>query len=109
MQVFAPTLWDQYDPPGPYPTNTLIPLTRTVYKCMQDFYNESNGALPTLPALGGEGWRGAPEVVVLSWNYAALLNLHSSMGMEVRIYLEHHTPFTGTYATATVYGLSEDE
>lgn len=53
VQVFAPALWDGYDPPGPYPTNTLIPLVKETYKRIQDFFSESTGPFPTIEAHGG--------------------------------------------------------
>lgn len=105
VQDFAPQLT-----PSPYPEDTLIPLGQTKYKSMRDFHNEVNGALPTIPALGGNGWRGVTEeIVVFRWEYAATLQLENSKGMEIRVYLEHDVPFTGTYATATIYALQEDE
>lgn len=67
-------------------------------------------AQPTYPALGGSGWRGVNQpVVVFQWDYAALLPLQHAAGMEIRIFLEHDRPLGGSYVTATVYGLSEDE
>lgn len=108
--VFAPHLLTTADPPGPFPPGTKIPIATTTYKTTQDYYNEANGAQPTYPALGGSGWRGVgKDVVVLQWDYAAVLPVSSAAGMEVHIFLEHNRPFGGTYATATVYGLSEDE
>ena len=105
VDVFAPQLVD-----NPYPSGTKIPISSTIYKSMRDFYNEANGAQPTYPALGGSNWRGlTDDVIVLQWDYAAVLPLSSAAGMEVHIYLQHHEPFGGSYATATLYGLSEDE
>lgn len=110
VDVFAPQLLTTATPPGPFPPGTKIPISQTIYKTMQDYYNEANGAQPTYPALGGSGWRGVNQgVVVLQWDYAAVLPISSAAGMEVHIYLPHNRPFGGTYATATVYGLSEDE
>ena len=108
--VFAPHLVNTFDPPGPLAPGTKIPISTTTYKTMRDYYNEANGAMPTYPALGGSGWRGIDQdVVVLQWDYAAMLPVSSAAGMEVRILLKHDQPFGGTYATATLYGLSEDE
>lgn len=105
VDVFAPQLM-----PG-IPSGTKIPLgDPIVYKTMADYYNDGNGAYPTLPALGGGGWRGMQQqVVVMPWDYASVTELKSSLGMEIRIKLEHDTPFTGSFATATFYGLSESE
>jgi hypothetical protein len=107
VDVFAPQLSSANG--GPIPTGTKIPVNTTTYKTMYDFQAESNGAMPTMPTLGGSGWRGIQHsFVVFSWNYAALLALYSNYGMEVRIYLEHDDAFTGEFATATVYALTED-
>jgi hypothetical protein len=104
VDVFAPQLM-----PG-IPSGTKIPLKKTVYKTLQQFIDESNGAYPSIPAIGGSGWRGVQSpVTVFPWNYAAALPLSAAAGMEVRIYCEHDLPFVGSYATATFYCLSEDE
>jgi len=109
VDVFAPQLLDTADPPGPYPSGTLIPIRKTVYKSLPQFIDESNGAYPTIPSIGSN-WRGASQpVTVFPWNYAAALPLSSAAGMEVRIYLEHGTAFGGSYVTAAFYCLSEDE
>lgn len=80
-----------------------------VYKTLMDYINEANGAYPEIAAMG-TGWRGIPQnVVTFPWNYQAVTELKSSIGMEIRIKLEHEAPFTGTAATATFYCLSEDE
>jgi hypothetical protein len=107
--VFAPQLAQSNG--GQYPDTTLIPLGEaTVYKTMADYINEANGAYPEIPAIGGAGWRGCDQgVVTFPWNYIAMTDLISSYGMEIRIYLEHEVPFTGTIATATFYCFSESE
>lgn len=110
VDYFAPALLTTADPPGPYPPGTKIPISTTRYKTMMDFYNEANGAQPAYPALGGNNWRGVgTPVVVFQWDYAALMPLAHAAGMEVRICLEHEEQLGGTYATATIYALSEDE
>jgi hypothetical protein len=81
-----------------------------VYKTLMDYINEANGAYPEISSMGGNGWRGLPQnVVTFPWNYQAVTELKSSLAMEIRIKLEHDTPFTGTSATATFYCLSENE
>ena len=104
VDVFAPELM-----PG-VPSGTKIPLSTTRYKTMQDFQAESNGALATIPVIGGAGWRGIPQpIIVFPWDYAAMLNLSAAAGMEIRIKLQHDAPFGGGFATATLYCLSEAE
>lgn len=108
IDVFAPYLLISNG--GPYPSGTKIPLKTTKYKTMIDFVNEANGALPAIPKLGGESWRGLPDRIhVFPWRYQAMTALNSSIGMEVHIKLEHDIPFGGSVATATFYCLSEDE
>jgi hypothetical protein len=80
------------------------------YKTLMDYINEANGAYPEIAAMGGSSWRNLPQAVVtFPWNYQAVTELKSSLGMEIRIKLEHELPFTGTTATATFYCLSENE
>jgi hypothetical protein len=99
VDVFAPQLLN-----NPYPPGTKIPIKTFKYKTISDYQNAAFKAYPTYPAIGGNTWRGqTQEVVVFDWDYQRGLSLHSAYGMEVVIYLEHHTPFAGTYATATVY------
>lgn len=89
---------------------TKIPLGTTRYKTMYDFQAEANGGMPVIPAIGGPSWRGIQNpIIVFPWNYAALMNLYSSSGMEIRIKLQHDVPFDGEFGTATLYCLSEDE
>jgi hypothetical protein len=104
VDVFAPGLM-----PG-VPSGTLIPIANTRYKTMLDFQAESNGAMPTIQPIGGAGWRGIHQpIVVFPWDYAALLALSSAAGMEIRIKLQHDVPFGGEFGTATLYCLNEDE
>ena len=81
-----------------------------VYKTLIDYINEANGAYPEIAAMGGSGWRNMTQgVVTFPWNYQALTELKASLGMEIRIKLEHDTPFGGSAATATFYCFTETE
>jgi len=106
VDVFAP----QYTP-TPYPSGTLIPIgSPTIYKTMMNYIDEANGAMPEIPPMGGAGWRGTSQAVqIFPWRYQAMTELVSSYGMEIRIQLQHETPFGGDVATATFYCLSEPE
>lgn len=105
VDVFAP----QYTP-VPYPSGTLIPIKEKIYKTMADFQNDSLRAYPKYPSLGGPSWRGMnTPIYVFDWDYLRGNNLHSSYGMEIRVFLEHDVPFGGSFATATFYCVSEDE
>lgn len=106
VDVFAPQLVQN----NVLPSGTMIPLgDPVVYKTMLDFINDANGAYPVIPAMGGNTWRGMSKAIsIFGWDYAAMTQLVSTYGMEIRIKLEHDTPLTGTVATATFYCLSED-
>lgn len=114
VEVFAPHLWDGYDPPGPYPAGTKIPLQANKYPRMHNYIDESQQAYPNVPALGGNSWRGMQQQMqIFRWPYThdfgQYVELASSKGMELRIFLEADTPFGGERAVATLYARSEDE
>lgn len=106
VEIWAPQLVD-----NPYPAGTMLPLGEPdVMKTMMDYINDANGAFPSLPPLGGNGWRGTQiPVHVFQWDYQAVTDLSSAKGVQIKLYLEHDIPFGGTVATATMYCLSEDE
>ena len=110
--VFAPHMLTTADPPGPIPPGTLIEIKRTIYKSLHNFIDESNGANPEIrsfPVAGVQSWRGTDQpITVFPWSYQAALELRSDYGMEIRIDCEHDDPFGGSYATCTMYCLSED-
>jgi hypothetical protein len=103
--VFAP----QYVP-SPFPSGTLIPLgSPVIYKTIRDFQTEAVKAYPAYPAMGGSGWRGmTQDVIIMDWDYVSSTQLRSDCGMEVRLKLVHDAPFGGTYATCSFYCTSED-
>lgn len=89
---------------GPYQ------VRQKVYKTMRDLYSEAQGTYPQLPAAGGTGWRGLNVgIVTLPFIYMAVTDLADSDSLRIDVDLEHDTPFSGTYATATFYCLSQDE
>lgn len=103
VDVFAPHLM-----PG-VPSGTKIALGEFVYKSMQDYLNDSMRLYPTMQALGGSTWRGLQDpITIFRWDYVRALKLHASAGMELRLWLEHETPFEGASATATFYCGSEN-
>jgi len=100
-EVFAPNLGL---PPG-----TKIPLGNpTTYKTITDFQNAAQKAYPAYPAMGVQGnWRSTPFAIQpFNWPFVGLQQLIAAYGMEIRIWLQHDTPFKGWYATATFYCLS---
>jgi hypothetical protein len=106
VDVFAPQLM-----PG-IPSGTKIPLgDPLIYKTIGDLINDSNHAYPAYPAFGGAGWRATKKATyIFAWEYTVgTTMLYASMGMEIRVSLQHETPHGGAYATATFYSTSEDE
>ena len=106
VDYFAPQLVAS----GQVPSGTKIPIgNHTSYKTMSDFQNDAARAYPVYPALGGSGWRGLNvPLVILDWDYTASTVITSAVGMEIRIKLEHDTPFSGISATATFYCISQN-
>jgi hypothetical protein len=106
VEIWAPQLVD-----NPYPIGTRLPLGNPdVLKTMSDYINDANGAFPSIPILSGSNWRGTKSPThIFQWDYQTLTDVRSSKGVEVRLKLEHDTPFGGSLAVATFYCLSEDE
>lgn len=108
VQYFAPELWDQYSPPGPYPTDTPIPIKTVKYKTADQIIDEALGSYPVIPVIGGD--RGYTKTrVVFPFRYGTVRTLFSSLGMELRIRLEGDEPFGGERATVTFYCCSKDD
>jgi hypothetical protein len=106
VDAFAPQLVQA----GMVPSGTKIPLgDPVVYKTIGDFQNDAWKSYPVYPPIGGPSWRGMTEpMIILDWDYQGATVLSSAGGMEIRIKLQHDKPFTGTFATATFYCISED-
>lgn len=105
---FAPQLT-----PVPYPSGTLIPLTDPdYYQTMYDYINEANKSFPVISRMGGpiSSWRAMKDDIhIYRWDYKAATDLEASKGMEIRIWLENNKEFSGSFAVATFYGLSQNE
>lgn len=90
--------------------NKMMVASPDYYKTIYDFINDANKAYPAVPALGGMGWRGATkQTYVFAWDFQTTTELVSSYGMELRVRLEHDTPYGGTFATGTFYFIREEE
>ena len=86
------------------------PVKFTRYKTIQDLYNEAQGVYPSLPALGGSGWRGITQTVyTLPFVYMAVSKLSDAGLLSLRLSLEHDVECGGTYATGTLYCLVDTE
>ena len=86
-----------------------IMLQRFTYKTFSDFQSDAMKAYPIYPALGTPGsWRSqAQPIAVFNWDYVATAAIESSKGMEMHLYLQHDTPYTGWMGTCTIYSVSE--
>ena len=95
VEAFAPQLCTANG--GPYPPGTKIPLGNPLkYKSFTDFQAEATKAYTQYPAMGGENWRAAPhKITIMNWDYLSSTLLKASQGMEIRVFLEHDTPFQG--------------
>ena len=84
----------------------------TIYQTMMDYVNEASLAYPSVPVMGGAGWRGLnSKIHIFRWPYSerGTIDLRDSQAAEIRISLENHTEFGGDVAVATFYGISQDE
>jgi len=109
VQVFAPQLWDQFNPPGPYPTNTRIPLKTIKYKKLGQVLDEAKGSYPVIPALGGSTRGFSEDIYGFPFRYGTIRRLYSSLGMQMHVRLENNLAFGGSHSTVTFYCLSQDE
>ena len=93
------------------PEGTKIPLGQPfVFKTMGDYFNDTIKAYPSYPPLGGSNWRGMRDTMyIMDWDYLKSRVLKSSLGLEVRIFLEYDEEFEGTFGTATFYCGVEEE
>ena len=109
VQVFAPQLWDGYDPPGPYPTDTRIPLVTQTYKRFNQFVDEALGSYPVVPGIGGTARGNTKATYGFPFRYGTVRRLVSSWGMRLICRLVHDLPYEGERATATFYCTSNPE
>lgn len=98
-----------YDPTGTVaPPDKILAEALTTYKVARDFVDEANGTYPQIPAFGGTTRGLSTSHLVFPFNYLAVKELRSDYGVEIRIWLENHTPFGGGFATAAFYCTSYD-
>jgi hypothetical protein len=98
-----------YDPNNP---PNKIMYKRETYKRLIDFFQESTGPFPVIPAFGGSpgNTRGiGSDVITIPFNYQAYRDLKSSQGTELRVTIDGNAEMGGEFANATFYCLTEDE
>jgi len=82
-----------------------IMYKRLKYKNIKDIINSANLGQGVIPAIGGL----TKDVVIFPFNYVTLQSLKASDGAELRVSIDNETAFTGEWATATFYVMSEAE
>ena len=106
---FAPQLIQSNG--GPLPDDSKVPLETTKYKTVDQIIDEAIMAVPVIPPLstgsGGRGYQKSRNV--FQFHYGAVRNLYSSLGLQVRIFVEDDVSFDGERATATFYCTSHDD
>ena len=94
---FQPWAYNPADMPNKVPV-----AEATIYKTWRDFVEEAEAAFPVVPALGGgDPARSVAEHISFPYHYLTGKSLYYSMGLEIRVWLENDTPFTGTFGTVT--------
>ncbi len=104
VQVFAPTAWDGYDPPGPLATNTLVELRQERYLTVDQIIDSARGSYPTIPVMAGPGGT-ATTRNGFPFRYGTVSAIQSQYGMELHIEIEGHVAFGGERGTVTFYGV----
>lgn len=80
-----------------------------VYSTVGQFLDYTYGSLPVIPAFGGSPRGTTQDTILLRWDYAASLELLSSINMRMKVWTAHGRGFSGERATVTVYGVETDE
>lgn len=101
VQVFAPDSWEGNG--GPLPTNEKIVLAEYQYKSLAEFVDETEGAYPLVPNIGGTIRGLKSPMYGMPFAYKTTRELNFDYGMEIRIGLKHNHAFGGSRATATFY------
>ena len=109
VEVFAPELWDGYDPPGPYPAGTRIPLVTQIYARIDQFIDEAVGTQVVIPPVGGAVRGNTKARYCFTFRYGTIRRLSSAIGMRLVCRLVSDEPLLGERATATLYCTSRDE
>lgn len=87
-----------------------VPGTRQYFKNIDDVINYTQGAFPSFPLMSGLNGRGITAGrLQFRFSYGqttSVMELDSAIGIELRIWLQHHTAFTGERACVTFEGIS---
>ena len=94
---------------GAPPAKFEYPNSRSRYKRMYDFINYTNGSFPIIPSMGGSARGLSNDILQLKYEYTSAIELPSSAGAEIRVWLENNISFGGEIAAITFYGYEESE
>lgn len=94
---------------NPYDLPNKMMYASRIYKRIQDFFLESTGPYPVMPAFGGESAGLSSGLITLPFKYLAYRELKSSEGAEVRVKLRDPGALGGEFAAITFYCLTEAE
>jgi hypothetical protein len=96
---------------NPYdlPNKVIYPPSVARLKRSFDLVNWSILSFPLIPAFGGPVRGNASNIILLRFQYVSPIIITASTGAEIRFWLKHHREFAGDFASATLYGLEDDE
>lgn len=80
-----------------------VKYTWTSYKTVKNFIDEAIGSYPVIKSFGGPQRGIISDVYGFPFRYGTVRTLKSSQGVELRVRLRHDRPFSGSYATTTIY------
>lgn len=81
-----------------------VMVNRRTYKNIKDVVKIAN-EIQVIDAIGGIG----QKLVRAVFDYAEIIELKDSQGLELRVKIDDDVPFTGTFSSVTVYTTIEDE
>jgi len=103
--MFAAFAYNPYD----LPNKIEVPGSRDTYKSAKDFISIGNQGVGHILPFGGMHKGIRHKVLVFPFNYQAAIDLESSVGAEIRVWLENDINHIGEYSTVTFYCTEEDE
>jgi hypothetical protein len=76
-----------------------------LYKGYKDIINIARKGTGSIPKIHGF----SNDIIVFPFKYDRIIQLRSSLGLELRVRLYDETPMTGEWGTITFYVAEEDE
>lgn len=90
---------------NPYDLPNKVMVEKRVYKNAKDVINVANLGQGYIPAFSGL----TNDILVFPFKYTRMIDLRSSLGLEMRISIAGDTAFTGEWSTVTFYTAEENE